>query len=191
MSDQALATQKRAGMKSLVCVLCLIFALPAWSQKGVFLSAEDFQRQAFADQESSLQVLWLTRELRAQTESILGHSFGGLRVRYWTGGGRTAWVFEEIGKELPITVGVVVDNNGIAQLSILEYRESRGGEVRYPFFTEQFLRLGLVKTSGKPKLDGQIDGITGATLSVRAVKKVATLALLFHDKTLRTVSLEK
>ena len=78
---------------------------------------------------------------------ILGHSFAGLRVRYWASGERTAWVFEEIGKELPITVGVVVDNNGIALLSILEYRESRGGEVRYPFFTQQFQSMGLLKTS--------------------------------------------
>lgn len=57
------------------------------------------------------------------------------------------------------------------------FRESRGFEVRYPFFTDQFrgarLREGL-------DLDREIDGISGATLSVRALTKLARLALLLR-----------
>ncbi|HCS29554.1 MAG TPA: FMN-binding protein, partial [Spongiibacteraceae bacterium] len=60
-------------------------------------------------------------------------------------------------------------------IRILTYCESRGGEVRHPFFTEQFegAQLGADDT-----LDRQIDGITGATLSVRAVTRVAEAALV-------------
>ncbi|MCV6604514.1 MAG: FMN-binding protein, partial [Porticoccaceae bacterium] len=67
----------------------------------------------------------------------------------------------------------------IEQVKILEFRESRGWEVRYPFFTKQFIGVGLAHKK-RYRLDSHIDGITGATLSVRAVKKVATLALFFH-----------
>ena len=38
------------------------------------------------------------------------------------------------------------------------------------------------------KLDTQIDGITGAMMSVRAVTKVATLALLYHQQVMSAQS---
>ncbi|MEH6529369.1 MAG: FMN-binding protein, partial [Porticoccus sp.] len=108
----------------------------------------------------------------------------GLRVRYWRLGTKTVWIMEEIGKELPITIGVAVNQGSInqgsvEQVKILAFRESRGWEVRYPAFTAQY--LGVQMTPGK-KLDTHIDGITGATLSVRAVTKVATLALFYHQQ---------
>ena len=57
---------------------------------------------------------------------------------------------------------------------VLAFRESRGWEIRYPFFTEQFSGLTLADDG---YLSGPVDGITGATLSVRATEKVARLAL--------------
>jgi len=170
-------------MKCFVILAVLLFSVPLQAQKGVFLAPNVFSAQAFPEPTKVLQTLWLNRALRDRAGKILGHSYAGLRQRYWGQGSKTAWVFEEIGKELPITVGVVIENNRIAKISILEYRESRGGEVRYPFFTDQFKQLGLIKTPKKYALDGSIDGITGATLSVRAIKKVATLALMFHHNT--------
>ena len=83
---------------------------------------------------------------------------------------------------MPITVGVVIDGDEIFNVSILEYRESRGGEIRYPFFTRQFQQAGL-SVEGRYGLDKTIDGITGATMSVRALKKIATLALFLHRQT--------
>ncbi len=61
---------------------------------------------------------------------------------------------------------------------MLEFRESRGWEVRYPFFTRQFEDARL---NGKDRLDRDIDSITGATLSVHAVTRVARVALIMHD----------
>ena len=111
---------------------------------------------------------------------MLGHRFGKLRVRYWFDGETSVWVLDEIGKELPITIGVTVRDHAIADVRVLEFRESRGWEVRYPFFTGQFQGLGLTSTR---ELDQPIDGISGATLSVRALKKLARLALYLHQQT--------
>jgi len=119
--------------------------------------------------------LWLTGDKRARVGDILGHPPNALRVRYWAHGGRSAWILEEIGKERPITVGVVVADGRIDQLQILVYRESRGGEVAAPFFTRQFRGAGLAP--GGEGLDRHIDSISGATLSVGAVKRVAREAL--------------
>jgi len=90
------------------------------------------------------------------------------------------WVMDEIGKEKPITLGVVVDGGAIESLDVLVFRESRGWEIRHPFFTDQFRRLRLGHDGG---LDRPVDGITGATLSVRAAKRVATAALILHAHT--------
>jgi Na+-translocating ferredoxin:NAD+ oxidoreductase RnfG subunit len=49
--------------------------------------------------------------------------------------------------------------------------------VRHPAFTQQFSDAKLENN----KLDRHIDGITGATLSVRAMTAVVTLALYLDD----------
>ena len=109
----------------------------------------------------------------------MGHDLGALRVRYWTKNGKTVWVLNEIGKQHPITVGLVVKQNKLQRLKVLIFRESRGWEVRHPFFTEQFKQIGITSEN---KLERNIDGISGATLSVIALKKLARLALYFHQQ---------
>jgi hypothetical protein len=75
-----------------------------------------------------------------------------------------------IGKEEPIAFGVAVEGRAVAQLRVLAFHESRGWEIRQPFFTDQFNGVRLV--SG-PRLNRGVDGITGATLSVRAAERAA------------------
>ena len=89
------------------------------------------------------------------------------------------WVLDEIGKELPITTGIIVNNGAIERVRVLVFRESRGWEVRHDFFTNQFKGAGMTKDG---RLDRQIDGISGATLSVRAVEKLARVALLLDPR---------
>lgn len=110
-----------------------------------------------------------------EVEAILNHRPASLRLRYWSDAGRTVWILDEIGKELPITTGFVVEKGEIVLTRVLEFRESRGWEVRYDFFTDQFRGASM---NGDGKLDRTVDGITGATLSVRAVTRLAQLALL-------------
>ena len=133
------------------------------------------------------KVLWLTKKDKADIADILQHKFSRLRVRYWQSlccnisnqTNKTVWVLNEIGKEKPITIGVYIHNHQIMQLKVLTYRESRGDEVRHSFFTDQFK---LTKLSQNKELDRHIDGITGATLSVRALTKVARLSLWLDKK---------
>lgn len=124
-------------------------------------------------------MLWISGEVRDTAERILQHKPGSLRTRYWQRDRRTAWILEEIGKEQPITVGIIIDKDRIEAVKVLIFRESRGWEVKYPFFTNQFKQAKL--DSGL-ELNTDIDGITGATLSVRALKKLSRLALYFHQQ---------
>jgi uncharacterized protein with FMN-binding domain len=100
-------------------------------------------------------------------------------MRYWTRDHRSAWILEEIGKEQPITTGIVVQGGRIERIKVLIFRESPGWEVRHDFFTEQFKAAGLTEKHG---LDRHIDGISGATLSVRALTRLARLALFLDHQ---------
>ena len=147
--------------------------------KGVYQTGADFIAETFSPSAPQLKSLWLTPQLKDTAKDIMGRRIRGIRVRYWQHGDKTAWIMEEIGKELPITIGVIVVKGHVEQLKILAFRESRGWEVRYPAFTAQYQN---VKITPSYKLDQHIDGITGATLSVRAVTKVVKLALFYHQQ---------
>lgn len=179
--------RNRAPGGALLLAVMLALCPPATMAKGVYLSREEFRAQAFGGAEPTPQTLWLSAPLKDAAAEILGHPFAQLRVRYWRHGDRTAWVIDEIGKTHPITIGVVVERGAVAAIRVLEFRESRGEEVRLPFFTAQFVGAGL-HGGDERELDHRIDGITGATLSVRAMQRVARLALFFHARALGPVA---
>lgn len=146
--------------------------------EDVYLDPEAFIAQSF-ENEPEQKVLWLTKEIKASIQSILGHDYTGLRIRYWQQNNRTAWILEEIGKTKPITAGFLIENDAMLSMQVLIYRESHGWEVRYPFFTDQFSGLQLDEDN---RLDKKIDGISGATLSVNALTRLARLALYLHKE---------
>lgn len=140
-----------------------------------YMSKDDFLTSAFG-KEPDWQMLRLNPELKKQIKSILSHSYPASRIRYWQQGSRTAWIIDEIGKDYPITMGVVVENDAIVNMQILVYREERGAEVHEQSFMQQFANIKLQGDG----LSREIDSITGATLSVHAVTRVAELALVLH-----------
>lgn len=139
-----------------------------------YLTRDAFLALAFGSEQPAMHTLWLTDETRAEALAAVGWAPTALRLRYWQAGERTAWILEDIGKDKPITLGVAVAGARIERVEVLAFRESRGWEIRYPFFTSQFSGLTLAPDG---HLSEHIDGITGATLSVRAVERVARLAL--------------
>ena len=139
------------------------------------MSTEEFLTEAFQGREYQPQILWITPELRSAIETALDRTYPGLRIRYWGNGSRSAWMLEQIGKERLITSGFVTERGQIVAARVLTYRESRGGEIGYASFRNQFLGAHLDE---EQKLDEHIDGITGATLSVRSMKRMAVAALV-------------
>lgn len=169
--------------KLLKIAALLIAALPlALARAAVYQEPAEFVNESFHGKPPAPKALWLTAELKQQMGEILGHAPAGMRVRYWHDADRTTWVLEEIGKELPITTGIVINHETIERVRVLIFRESRGWEVRHDFFTDQFRGASM---NGNGPLDRNIDGISGATLSVRAVEKLARVALLL-DRTIKS-----
>ncbi len=161
-----------------LAILLLLAIVPATGfGRGVYQSSDAFLSEVFSGKVPPAEVVWLTDELQTEVTKILGHPYKARRIRYWGVPGKTAWILDEIGKEEPITTGIVVVGGKIALVKILEYRESRGGEVRHGYFTDQFKGAGMKTTTD---LDRHIDGISGATLSVNAITRLASLALTLH-----------
>ncbi len=168
-----------AARRSLA-VLILVFGATAVAHGEVYQEPGAFVAEVLGST-PALKVLWLTREMQGQAAAILGHPPAQLRQRYWSDAHKTVWILEETGKEELITAGFVVVDGRIDHVRVLVYREGRGQEVRQSSFLKQFKDA---KAQGN-RLDRDIDGIVGATLSVGAMERMARLALLFdrlsHD----------
>jgi len=165
-------------MKKFAVTIWLLLLPTTVFAGGVYQTPEAFIAEVFADDPPKPAVIWPSSELKAEMKAILGHDYTGLRVRYWQQGGRTAWVLDEIGKDKPITTGFVINQGRIERVRVLIFRESRGWEVRHSFFTDQFDSASL---QANHELDRRIDNISGATLSVRAVSRLARIALLLDQ----------
>ena len=148
----------------------------SWAaDEDVYQDPEAFIAETFADGEpAAARTVWLTPALKPVIREIMDHDYPALRVRYWQRDERTAWILEEIGKVKPITTGIVVEDDRISRLKVLVYRESHGWEVKHPFFTDQFNGSEL---TADHDLSERVDGISGATMSVNALKRLGRLAL--------------
>ena len=159
--------------------MAIMTLLPAMvNAASVYETHEEFLERAFNGVSPDTSLIWLSGERKSAVNELLGHDYPALRLRYWCKAGRSAWELNEIGKELPITVGVIVEKDYIRSLRVMTYRENRGGEVSTPAFTDQF--DGVAMSTGGA-LDANIDGISGATLSVQALTRLATMALFLHS----------
>ena len=145
----------------------------------VYQSPDQFVLEAFNGASPHANTLWPNADLRKDLAKALGHK-PSLRFKYWGANGKTVWILDEIGKDRPITAGVVINDGQIEDIRVLVFRESRGWEVKHNFFTRQFVNLVL---DDRQRLSGKIDNITGATLSVKAMKRMAKAALLMHAHT--------
>ncbi len=84
------------------------------------------------------------------------------------------------GKEMPITFLVIFDDSGkIILADIVKYREPYGGAVQNKNWTAQFKKKD--SNSGY-KVGTDIDGITGATISVKSITKgIYKISLLYKE----------
>lgn len=146
--------------------------------EDVYQKPEAFIAEVFGGAVPVPKTLWITEEKDQKAiYKMMDRNYTLLKTKYWEKGNKTAWILEEIGKVRPITTGIVIENDAIKRVKVLIYRESHGREVKYPFFTEQFEGAKLTEAG---KLTQYIDNISGATMSVDALRNLGELALFLH-----------
>ena len=79
---------------------------------------------------------------------------------------------------MPITFMVIMNLDGsIKNSAIIKYREAYGGEVGNKRWLQQFIGKN---NDSKYEIGKEIDGITGATISVHSVSKgIRKIAILY------------
>jgi hypothetical protein len=172
----------RSPLLAAIVTLLISGSVYAAGEPSQYQTRSEFLVESFGHDDPASAVVWISDELRDAASDVLGYPPAALRVRYWYEGAKTAWVIDEIGKVQNITFGILVEDGEVRSLRVLQFRESRGWEIRYPFFTRQFDRLRLTDTGN---LSHNIDGISGATLSVKAATRSANFALLLDAYTRR------
>lgn len=147
--------------------------------EDVYQQPKDFIKETFNGATPSKKSLNPNKKQQKIINKIMSRTYYSPKVEYWEKDGRTAWILEEIGKVKPITTGFVINGDKIERMKVLIYRESHGWQVKHDFFTDQFKDLGLKSSY---KLTGYIDNISGATMSVDALRNLGELALYLHQE---------
>jgi FAD:protein FMN transferase len=177
-------------MPLFLLIITFVTSQAVWAQSPdgpeattVYLSQEQALQKAFPKADTLWSETWVpTPAQRKQIERRLGWRvtephFEVFQARYQNKHLGYAVIAEQIGLYKPITFMVKIDTHGKNDgVWIMVYRESRGSEVKRQRFLTQY--KGKQATS-PIRLNRDIIGITGATLSVRAlnggVKKTLTI----------------
>lgn len=141
----------------------------------VFQTPDAFLAEAFGAAPPP-KVMVLDAATQARVAAVFGRAYPQTQIRYWRANGRSAWILDDLGKAgyQLTTSGFVVKDQAIDFARVLIYRESRGEQVGEPSFLK---KLAGAKLAGA-KIDRSVDNISGATLSVKMMERMAAAALV-------------
>ena len=188
----------RVGITAMILGMTVLAAvIPAFATDELEVSPDgpEAVRVYFTEDEALAKVFdqadvleaetWMpTDEERAAIESRLGAKLPEAGFPIWRGheGDRDlgwALVLEEKGRFKPITFMVHVQpDRSIGYVLVMVYRESRGDGVKRQRFLKQFRGKDL---QDKLRMNRDIIGLTGATLSSRALTHGVRKALVLVD----------
>lgn len=159
----------------LPCVLMLsLLGLATSYGSKTYQAPTDFIKAQFGGKPPAAKVQTLTSTIQSRLSKMNGRRYGSSRVRYWRKGSKTVYILDDIGKTRPITIGYVIESGKVSSTKVLVYRESHGSEVSRSYFTKQLTGISLRSTG---RLSKKPRNISGATLSVRTMSRMARMSL--------------
>ena len=165
----------------------LVLSVAAAYAQGTYKPAErvynrtsDYVNSFFDGDVPTKATVWVIGELRDNINAVInGADSTPVRYRYWRRENRTLWVLDSVARTMPITAGIVVEDGKIIDISVLTYRETRGHEIQSRIHRAQYYGAAITDENS---LDKPINGISGSTLSVNSMKRMARIALLLHNE---------
>ena len=152
----------------------------------VYLTEAEAIHYVFPDMDSAhVETRVLSPVEKRRIEERLGWKLDQDTIRVFLGYKQThldgyAMITDQVGMYRPITFIVKVNPSGaISNMAIMTYRESRGSEVRQKRFLSQFFGKTV---SHHLRLNRDIDSVTGATMSSRAIVAGTKRALVIIDE---------
>lgn len=157
------------------CALPLLWGvLLLAGRAGAEGTTEEFVGSQFDGAPPPMKVITVTGEVSRVCASVTGRPYVRKEIQYWQRDETTVWILATRGKHGVITAGFRVVGGVIQDSRVLDHREMRGRGIESRRFLKQFRGVRL---DPKGQLDRRIDGITGATISLNAMKALAALAL--------------
>ena len=123
----------------------------------------------------------ISKKIKKKIQNQVKQKFYRNQIYYWTiklnETTHYALLDNTLGKTMPITFLVMFnDKQEVIHSSIIKYREGYGGEISGTAWLKQFVGM---KQDSLFKFGREIDGITGATISVKSFTKgISKLSLL-------------
>ena len=162
-------------------------AIPCYA--ATYLTVEQAQRLCFADATEFVSAdVKLTREQMKAVEQDSGVRVRLDAQRVWraqAGDKFLGWVIQDevLGKHEFIQWVLALNSDGsVRQIEILDYRETYGYEIRNEKWRAQFTGK---QHGAKLKLDGDIQNISGATLSCRHITDGVKRLLSLYELVLK------
>lgn len=170
--------QTVAGLISGVLLPSLGRADDLWT---TFQTPAAFLTEAFGAAAPAPKVLALDAAAQSKISAAFGRAYPQSQLRYWKADGRSAWILDDLGKAgyQITTSGFVVKDGAIDFARVLIYRESRGEQIAEASWLK---KISGAKLAGG-KLDRTVDNISGATLSVKMMERMAAAALVLDSLT--------
>jgi len=180
--------QNSRKVKRIIFIGLLFALLPSSSSAETLLTEPEALKIVFPKSQSiEIQVRTLTESQGEDLQKKTGMRFHETEYRFLIGHGKAgidgyAVIMNEIGKHEYITFIVGVSPKGdIRDVAVMDYRETRGWEVKEQRFLRQFRGKSLADPI---TVDRDIVNYTGATLSSHAiahgVKKALALIQTFY-----------
>ncbi len=164
-------------IRFILVFIILSFSLDSnvlYAKVRAYTTKSEILESVFPDAEIEKKTIKITPEMRREIEVLIKDRFFRRRFSFYVAKSRGeilgyAAEVNEIGKTKPITFMVILDKEGIVKrVDILVFRETQGYEIENPRWRKQFVGKSL---KDPLRLKRDIDNISGATLSSRAVTK--------------------
>ena len=159
-----------------------IIFLTVFFQSSLFakleLEEKNFINKLAESNSLSKERVILKKEQLSKIQVPMGNKYKKRIFSYWRADNKTIWILNSIGKYKPITASFVVESCKIKSSHVLIYREQIGYEIKYQSFLAQF---NNVKINNDYRLTRNIDNISGATLSVNSMDRMARTALILDN----------
>ena len=165
-------------MKILIKILLINLICFGTAVAKLEIEEENFLKKIRSSENIVKSRIILNKEQLTKIQIPMGDKYKKRIFKYWRTDEKTVWILNSIGKYKPITAAFVVKECKINSAHVLIYREQHGYEIKYPSFLTQFNSL---KINNEFRLTRNIDNISGATLSVNSMDRMARTALILDN----------
>ncbi len=146
----------------------------------VYFNEQQAQQAIFGNAKMTKDFITVTDEQAKEIKQKSGMDVRHKEIKIWDAqGGGKFFIDEVIGKHEYITYAIGINKDGTVKgIEIMNYNETYGYQIREKSWRDQFVGKN---SSANLKLDGDIENISGATMSCKHITEGVRRVLTTYD----------